>query len=334
MKISRLIVLIFGIAVPIYILITFLTFDFPLEWLPSDWGYNSRTIDIMVNIAAPIFYCVAWLYFNFLLGDRIARSLEIMEGTSSSISMHYIIFYGINALVLLFAFLIPIFTPIIAILSFSSMVFKILTSKTSWEDLDEKTKKFVKIVSILAGIPIIFVSIFVVPDLITLSISYAKAFWNVVVNPLFWLVKAFGAAIPIGNFINIYRRGVAEVEGKRYERSNIDIFFIELVITGFLFFLESQQVEFVNFLYYAGMVFWILTFFINLKVGRNREGKLTENPLGIILNAVFWVAWFIFGKQDLDPSLDWVKLALTILSAVIFFSAFMLIFIGHPDLDD
>ncbi|MHA1795387.1 MAG: hypothetical protein ACTSUK_04700, partial [Promethearchaeota archaeon] len=224
MKISRLLVLIFGIAVPIYILITFLTFDFSLTWLPSDWSYNSKTVDIIVNVIAPIFYCVSWLYFNFLLGDRIAKSLEIMRGTSEGISTHYIIFYGVNALVLLIAFLIPIFTPIVGILSFSSIVFKLLTTKTSWEDLSEKGKKTIKTFSILAAIPIVFVSIFVVPELITQSISYSKAFWNVVVNPLFWLVKSYGVAIPIGNFINIYRRGVAEVEGRRYEQSNIDIF--------------------------------------------------------------------------------------------------------------
>ncbi|MHA1795691.1 MAG: hypothetical protein ACTSUK_06230, partial [Promethearchaeota archaeon] len=109
---------------------------------------------------------------------------------------------------------------------------------------------------------------------------------------------------------------------------------IELIITGFLFFLESQKVEFVNILYYAGMAFWILTFFTNLRVGKKRGGKTTENPIGLILNAIFWVAWFIFGNDNLDPSLAWVKLALTIVSAVIFFSAFLLIFIGHPDLDD
>lgn len=333
MKISRLLVLIFGIAVPIYILVTFLTFDFSLSWLPSDWSYNSKTVEITVNIVAPIFYCVSWLYFNFLLGDRIAKSLEIMRGTSEGISTHYIIFYGVNAVVLLLAFLIPIFTPIVGVLSFSSIVFKLLTSKTSWEDLDEKGKKVVKTISILAAIPIIFASIFVVPELITQSIEFSKTFWNVVVNPLFWLVKAYGVAIPIGNFINIYRRGVAEMEGRRYEKSKIDIFFIELAITAFLFFLESQRVEFVNILFYAGMAFWILTFITNLRVGKNREGKRTENPIGLILNAIFWVAWFIFGNENLDPSLAWVKLALTILSAVIFFSAFLLIFIGHPDLD-
>lgn len=334
MKISRLFVLIFGIFVPIYILITFLRFDFPLEWLPYDWSWNSRTVWIIVNVAAPIFYCVAWLYFNFLLGDRISKSLEIMQGTSSTVSTHYIIFYGINALVLLMAFLIPIFTPIVGVLSFSSMVFNVLTSKRNWEDLDEKTQKFVKAVAIIAAIPIIFVSIFVVPDLITLSIAFSKNFWEVVVDPLFWAVKAFGVAIPIGNFITLYRTGVAEVEGKRYQQSKLDIVVIELVITGFLFFLEWQGVEFVTFLYYAGMVFWIISFIANLKAGRSREGKLKQNPIGIILNAIFWIAWFIFGKQDLDPSLNWVKLALTIASAVVFFSAFLVIFIAHPDLDD
>ncbi|MHA1673489.1 MAG: hypothetical protein ACTSYI_07665 [Promethearchaeota archaeon] len=334
MKISRLFVLIFGIFVPVYILITFLSFDFSLDWLPSDWSYNSQTVWILVNIAAPIFYCIAWLYFNFLLGHRFARSLEIMAGSSSSISLHYIVFYGVNALVLLVAFLIPIFTPIVGVLAFSSMVFNLLTMKTSWDDMDEKKKKSVKTISILAAIPIVFVSIFVVPELIIHSIDFSKDFWAFFVDPLFWLVKAYGVSIPIGNFINLYKKGVAEVEGKRYERNNLNIFFIELTITGFLFFLESQGVEFVTFLYYAGMFFWIISLFANLKAGRSREGKLTENPIGLVLNGIFWVAWFIFGKRDLDPSLAWVKLALTIVSAVIFFSYFVIIFIGHPDLED
>ena len=334
MKISRLFVLIFGISIPIYILITFISFDFPLAWLPSDWSYNSQTVNILVNIVTPIFYCISWLYFNFLMGNRFAKSLEIMQGSSSSISVHYIVFYGVNALVLSMAFLIPVFTPIIGVLSFSSMVFKLLTMKTSWDELDGKKRKSVKVISILAAIPVIFVSIFVVPDLIIQSIEFSKAFWSVAVDPLFWLVKAYGVSIPIGNFINLYKKGVAEVDHKRYERNNLSIFFIELTITAFLFFLESQGVEFVTFLYYAGMLFWIISLIANLRAGRSREGKLTENPMGLILNGIFWIAWFIFGKRDLDPSLNWVKLALTIVSAVIFFSYFVIIFIGHPDLDD
>ncbi|MHA1521090.1 MAG: hypothetical protein ACTSRK_12980 [Promethearchaeota archaeon] len=334
MKITRVFVLVFGIFVPVYILITFLSFDFPLLWLPSDWGYNSKIVWSLVNIVAPIFYCISWLYFNFLLGDRFARSLEIMAGSSASISMHYIVFYGVNALVLLMAFLIPIFTPIIGVLAFSSMVFKLLTMKTSWDDMDGKKQKSVKIFSILAAIPVIFVSIFVVPDLISLSIEFSKDFWAFFVDPLFWLVKAYGVSIPIGNFINLYKKGVAEVDGKRYERDNISIFLIELTITGFLFFLESQGVEFVTFLYYAGMIFWIISLLANFKAGRSKEGKTVENPIGLVLNGIFWVAWFIFGKQHLDPSLAWVKLALTILSAVIFFAYFVIIFISHPDLED
>jgi hypothetical protein len=334
MKISRLFVLIWGIFVPVYILFTFWSFDFKLTWLPLDWSWNSQTVQIIVNYAAPIFYCVSWLYFNILLGSRIADSIEIMAGTSSGVSTHYIVFYGVNAIVLLLAFLIPVFSPIVGILSFSSLVYNLMTSKTSWDDMSEKQQKTVKTVSILSAIPIIFVSIFVVPDLITLSLQFSKNFWEKAVNPLFWAVKAYGVAIPIGNFIILYRTGVAEVEGRKQTNNNLDIYFIELVITAFLFFLESQGVEFVTFLYYAGMVFWVIAFIANLIKGKSKEGKWNQNPIALVLNAIFWVAWFIFGSRNLPANLDWVKLALTIVSALVFFSAFLIIFIGHPDLDE
>jgi len=321
LKASRIFVLIYTVVVPLFILITFLFFDFPLAWLPYDWSTNSKTVVILVNYVAPILYCIMWLYFNILLANRFSQTIEIMQGTSSSISAHYLIFYGVNALVIMFAFLSPVITPVVGVLSSASLMFTILTSKVSWEELDEKTRKFVKTVSILSGIPVLFVSILVAPDLMVLAIDFFKNIWVKTVDPLFWLMKAFGVAIPIGHFMNLYRQGVREAEGKQYTQSRLGIYITELFITAFLYFLESQGVEFVTYLYYVGVVFWVLSFIANVKIGKTKEGKLIENPLGLILNLVFWIAWFVIGSDKIDPAYAWVKLALVILSAKYFISS-------------
>ena len=109
-KLTRLFTLLFGIFVPIYILIIFLpisnTFQFELNWIPNDWGKFKDFLFILVNWVAPILFCGGWIYFMLMLGKRFAGTLELMMETSSSIATHYIIFYGVCSVVMLISFIL------------------------------------------------------------------------------------------------------------------------------------------------------------------------------------------------------------------------------------
>ncbi len=339
-KLSRILVLLFAILTPIYILVVFFIFDFQLAWLPSDWGYNSQIVYISANWIAPIIFCIGWLYFLFLTGKRLSSTIELMGETSSSISAHYIIFYGICALVMLVSFLIPLFTPIVGILAFSSLIFTLLTSKVNWDDLDEKTKKFVKFFTFFVNIPIIFCSILVVPELIGFSVDIFLEFWNNYLEYLYYLMKGLGVALPIGNFWVLYRNAVSESDGSRRitAKSNTDIIFVEMVITAFLFLLEFYNIEFVEILYYSGMVFWILSFIANFVQGRNAGNsasskKKSQSPLSLIMFGVFWVATTIFGNDRFAFS-DVLRKIIVGGAAFVFAVVFLLVFIAHPDIED
>ena len=332
-------VLVFAIFCPIYILVVFWRFTFNLEWLPFDWSDNSQIVFISANYIAPILFCISWLYFIFLTGKRLASTIQLMGETSSVISAHYIIFYGVCAIVMLVSFLIPLLTPIVGVLAFSSLIFTVLTSKVNWDDLDAKTKKTVKILTVFVNIPMIFCTILVVPELIGLSVEFFMGFWNNYLEYLYFIMKGLGVALPIGNFWLLYRNAIGEMEGRRQStvKSNTDILFTEIAIAGFLFLLEVFDVGFVEILYYAGMVFWILSFIANFVQSRSNKrssnNKLLQSPLSLIMFAVFWVATTIFGNEKFAFS-DVLRKIIVGGAAFVFIVVFFLVFIGHPDLDD
>lgn len=351
MKISRILVLAFGILVPIYILYLFLfRTEFELGWLPSDWDYNSQIIWYSANVVAPILYCVGWLYFNFLLAKRFASTIELMQETSSMISAHYIIFYGICAMAMLISFLIPILTPIIAILAFSSLAFNLSTKNSNWGDFDDKKKRMVKIFIFIVDIPVIFCTILVIPEVIGISVQFFLTFMELIIEHLYTAIRALGVALPIGNFILLYQNATQSRNvGKRLDvsgKKNLNIAMIEILVAAFFIFMEynliptSTGYQFFQYLYYIGIVFWILSFFANTVQGKNKKGTFNkdggvppQSPLSLVMYGIFWVATMIFGNKNLDVE-NWLRYLMVSLGAFIFIVIFLLIFIGHPDIED
>jgi len=276
-----------------------------------------------------------------LMGKRFASTIEIMGKTSSTISAHYIIFYGICALVMLLSFLLSFFTPIVGIFAYASLMFKLLTSKVAWDDLDDKTRKFVKTISIIAGIPVLLCAILVFPELIGLSIDFFLIFWQTWLERLYNIIRALGVALPVGNFMLLYRNAIDQVEGRQTgaKRSHFDILVIEFGITGLLIALMYWEIAFVNVLLYVGLLFWILTFLFNFIQGRNvgkrggTSGVPPQSSLSLLLFVVFWGATTIFGSGTFLFS-DMVRYAVVGGAAFVFIIIFIMIFIGHPELED
>jgi len=344
--------MIFGISIPIYILYLFYFREdivFLLEWLPSDWGYNSKIIWTSANVVAPILYCFGWLYFNFILAKRFASTFELMQETSSMISAHYILFYGVCALAMLVSFLIPILTPIIGILAFSSLAFNISTKKSNWNDFDEKKKRWVKVFIFIVDIPVIFCSILVIPEIISISVTFFLAFMDVMIEPLYTSIRALGVALPIGNFILLYQNATQSSNvGKRLDLSgkkNLNIAMVEILIAASFILLEYRLVptstgyQFFQYLYYIGIIFWILSFIANTVQGKNKKGTFNQegvppqSPLSLVMYGIFWVATMVFGNKTLAVE-NWIRYLVVSLGGFIFIAIFLLIFIGHPDIED
>jgi hypothetical protein len=227
-------------------------------------------------------------------------------------------------------FLIPVITPIVAVLSFASMIFNLLTSRVDWDDLDGKTQRFVKAMAIVGTIPALFCAILIFPEAITLSVEMFQVFWATSITPLFFFIKALGIALSVGAFISLYKRGVEEYERQGQEltiKATPEIYLIEIGIVAFMLMLNYWQIEFVNVLYIVGGVFVVLTFGFELIKGRTSKGELIHNPLGLLLFVAFFLSTFLFDK------FEWLQYILVIGSALIFGISFIIVFMGHPDLD-
>ncbi len=162
--ISRLFVLIFIILVPIIMFLIFILADFKL------WFSDNPTLNlIIIKILCPTVFSIAWLFFLILFATRVSKTIESMDKIAGVIPIRLKLFFGANALFVLFIFVFPIITPVIAVLSFSSMAWRLTTfRKESWEE--EKVSLFTKVLMVLFSILPIACSIIILPQYIILAI--------------------------------------------------------------------------------------------------------------------------------------------------------------------
>ena len=324
-KLSRLIVLFFIIAIPSYIAYNFWAYNFQVAWLPISWQ-ESSFIQALVKYVSPIIFCIAWIYLMVKLATLISDSIDLMVEKSSFISPHYLFFFGMNALVLFYIFLIPLITPIMSIIAYASMIFTLLTSKVDYESLDIKTRKAVKRITAVAVLPAIFCSILIIPESLEISIELWNEFWNNYVEDLFYFIKALGVALSIGAFVSIYKKGVAEAETGR-KVTEIEptpgLYLGEILMVVFMVFLNYRDIDFVNLLYYLSPIFSGLTFVINIVKGRKNLDSNYGNPFGIFIWLMFMITILLFRRYP-------VLRFWTVLISAILFTIYFFAFMNHP----
>ena len=127
---SRLFILVAIFAVPILIFLIFILTDFDL-WFTTD----VRVSVAIAKVLVPSVFAVSWLYFMSLFANRFSETIEAMGRTVGIIPLRLKIFYGVNAIFVLFIFVFPLITPVVSILSFASMVWQLTTyRKENWDD--------------------------------------------------------------------------------------------------------------------------------------------------------------------------------------------------------
>jgi len=128
--VSRLIVFISIIIIPV---ITFLVYNLTDFFL---WFSEDPILTFwLIKILCPFVFSVAWLYFLILFANRFSQSLESMDTTIRVVPLRLKFFFGVNALFILFIFIFPLITPLVAALSFASMAWRLTRAKKkSWED--------------------------------------------------------------------------------------------------------------------------------------------------------------------------------------------------------
>ncbi|GAH35554.1 unnamed protein product, partial [marine sediment metagenome] len=111
--VSRLIILVSIILVPIAIFVIYNLVDFNL-WYSTDPLLKL----VVIKLLCPFIFSVSWLFFLLLFINRFANTLDDFDRTISVVPSRLKFFYGINAIYILLIFIFPIITPIISILIF------------------------------------------------------------------------------------------------------------------------------------------------------------------------------------------------------------------------
>jgi hypothetical protein len=343
-KLSRLLIVILLVIIPVTIFIAFYSVNFSVSWFPE-----GDFKQILLQWVAPIMFTIAWIYIIIMFATRLSDSIDIMNKTSTTIPMRYRFFFGLNALFILVLFVFPLITPFIAAFAFSSMIFRLLTLNQDW-DLEPKVKTITKILtSVFAAIPIL-ISVMVIPSIVELTYYLWNSVWIPIITPLFLISLVLGTTLNIQAFVILMREGVSEYEqvldSGEDEQFLYTIYGVSVLIFGFLLFLQFMNIEFVNIIHAGGLILAFLTWIINFIKGR-QNNKLNLQTIGYLL----WFIFFAWANSILDetsstvafmrttplsflfPPIDIARTWIITISGGLFIIIFMLIFFRHPDLD-
>ena len=321
--ITRLIVLIAIILVPLSIFLIYSLVDFRL------WYSNDPILNFwIIKIISPIVYGASWLFFLILFANRFANTMESFDDKISVVPSRLKFFYGINALYILFIFLFPIITPFISVLSFASFAWRLTTfKKESWED-DSKVSLFTKIFMVIAALVPIFCTISILPEFFDLPIFLWTEVWLPNVDLLFTISYSLFTALAIGSLIILFSNdGISEYEqlftdpSQKKKFWNVKI--LEIFLFGFFMFLDLYDYDIIQLFYWAGFGIIIFTSIVNYIRGKSKYGSFKSHFFGYFIAAVFIGSNVVFSSEEISVFLRvWSLIISAILYIIVLFYTF------------
>ncbi len=327
--VSRLLVLISIIAVPIATFLIFAFVDFKL-WFSDDPVLTFW----LIKVLSPTVYSVSWLFFLILFANRFAETIEAMDRIAGFIPLRLKLFYGINALFLLMIFVFPLITPVVSVLSFASFGWRLTTfRKEDWED--SKVSRFTKFVMILFAILPVAVFSFIILDFLALPLFL----WFNVWVPLLLYIETMSyclcTALAIGSlFILLSNKGVSEIEqiytDPSQQKSTLPVKLFELVLFVFLFILALYGFTIVDFFYYSGFVIVAVVAIVNYFSGRKKKYNFKGHVLGYLLAAIFMSSTIFTFAPEIS---SFIKYSFLIILSSVFILLFIYTFVRMEEED-
>jgi hypothetical protein len=181
---TRIAVVLLAIIGPVYFFL--LTIFLPIQLAPfADPLWNW----LFHYVATPIVFSAPWIGWIYYKRYRLANMVHIMDETITSVPLRWRIFYGANAAFILMIFILPMATPVVAIISglivAGHVFYRIGVGKLGGGKIAAFLGFFVAIG--LCTLPA-FVMIVFIPEFIPLWQSVLVA-WNT-----FWVNVAYGFA--------------------------------------------------------------------------------------------------------------------------------------------
>ena len=325
--VTRLIVLLAIILVPLSIFLIFSLVDFHL-WYSLDPILNFWIIKVL----SPTVFSVSWLFFLILFVNRFANTMDSFDEKISVVPSRLKFFYGINAVYILFIFVFPIITPFISILSFASFAWRLTTfRKENWED-DSKTSFLTKFVMVLAAIIPIFCTVSIIPEFLALPL-FLWNLWNNVIEYLFSISYSLFTALSIGSLIILFSNsGISEYEqlfvDNTQKKSFAHVKVLEVILFGSFLLLDLYKYPIIDLIYTVGLVIVIFTYIVNLIRGKSKYGSFKSYFLGYFIAAVFIGSNVILTNADLS---SFLRTSSLLISAILYIFILFYTFITIED---
>jgi hypothetical protein len=317
--ISRLVVLITLILIPIATFVIFISVNFDL------WYSTNPTLEFwVIKVLCPVIFSGSWLYFMILFRNRLSLTLDSMERVTSIIPLRLKIFYGMIALIVLFIFLIPLVTPFIAIISFMSIAWQMSTRKHEFGE-SGGSPWYTKVLMLLFVIVPIFCTVSILPEYALLSEFLSASIWDPLIDHIYTISYCLCTALAVGSLFFLFENsGVSEYEQILQhpddKKGNTYIKYVEFVLFIFLLILAYTGFELIEFFYGAGLVIVVFVSIINFFSSKKKTGKFGGHILGYLLAAIF------MGSNLLIFNVEFGEI-FQIISLIILAAVFILIFI-------
>jgi hypothetical protein len=322
--VSRLIILISIILIPVVIFLIYNIVDFNL------WYSNDPLLRvIIIKIICPLVFSISWLFFLILFINRFANTLDNFDQMISVVPSRLKFFYGINALYILLIFIFPLITPVISVLSFSSMAWRLTTFKKEVWDEDTKISKLTWIMMGLASIIPLFCTVSVIPEFFVLASFLWNNIWIIIVPYLFIVSYSLFTALAIGSFVLLfYNSGISEYEqfwGESSKKQRIwHIKILEVALFAFFLFLDLGDFDVISLFYWAGFILIIITSIVNFFQGKAKVKGFKSHLIGYIIAAVFIGSNVLFSTAEISEFLRvWSMVLSAILYIFVFFYTFL-----------
>jgi hypothetical protein len=324
--ITRLIVLLSIILVPISIFMIFTMVNFNL------WYSNDPVLKYwIIKFVCPLVFSISWVFFLILFSNRFANALDSFDEKIGVVPSRLKFFYGINALYILLIFIFPLITPIISILSFASFAWRLTTfRKESWED-DSKVSFITKLAIILASIIPLFCTVTILPEFLNLPLFLWKSIWVPNLDLLFSISYSLFTALAIGSLIILFsNKGISEYEqlyaDPTQKKSFVGVKILEIFLFGFFLFLDLCDYQIIQLFYWLGFGMIIFTSIVNYIRGKSQYKSFKSHIIGYLIAAVFIGSNVVFSNEEISRSLRLWSLGISaILYIFVLFYTFLTI---------
>ncbi|MHA1264802.1 MAG: hypothetical protein ACTSRS_06150 [Candidatus Helarchaeota archaeon] len=127
----RLLVVILFIFTPIYFILLIYFVNLNGVLVLNIEPFLTFGPDITYYVVYPLCFSFTWWIFIYFLRNKIANSYELIKRETSPIPTRWLIFYGVNAAVMLTFFIVPFLSSILAIFGFFVLAWNILV-RSDW----------------------------------------------------------------------------------------------------------------------------------------------------------------------------------------------------------